>query len=280
MENTAGPTILKTPNLSETTSQISKNPKGFFRKNLILIIIAILVLAVLAEAAFGFLGIFSPSVTNNLNILQPKVNELSNASLTLIPDKSSYKVGDTVVVDVKLFTGGYTTDSTDLVVKYDPAFLRPQREAFISVGQIYSEYPPAQNEVKGGIGLIGISGITIPGTNSFSGVGSFARLNFTALKNGQTNLEIDYKEGSTADSNVVLVSTTKDILGSTENAQINISDALIPEASLPESCGSFTQYCQDVTGKVGTMTCNAGTIKDNSCAYDSRLTTSCSECKI
>ena len=279
MQNTAGPTILKTPDLSQAASNISKNPRGFFKRNLIIIVIAVLVIAVLAELYFGVFALFSPSGKSNFSILQPQVNEFSSAQISLIPDRTSYKTGDTVSVRVKLYTGGYTTGSTDLVVKYDPAFLRTQGENFASVGQIYAEYPPAQVDEKNG--LIGISGIPMSNSEGFSGVGEFAKLNFIALKEGQTQVTVDFQENQTADTNVVLIGGTKDILGTVENAGINISAAaVVGDETKPESCGSFTQYCQDGTGKVGTQVCNAGTIKNSTCGYDSGLTTSCEACKI
>lgn len=276
MENTAGPTILKSPDLGQTAAQISKNPQGWFRRNLMMVIVGVVVLVVVI---FGAVSYFSPSGVKNINILQPQVNEMTSATLSLMPEKQTYKKGENIVIDVKLFTGGQMTDSSDLVVKYDPAYLQPQVENFVSVGQIYSEYPPAQVDEKNG--LIGISGITIPGSASFSGVGNFARLNFIALKEGQTEVTIDYMPNSTADSNVVLAGSATDVLGFVENTKITISaNAAADQEMLPQSCGSFTQYCQDSSGKVGTQVCNAGTMVNGVCGYSSKLTSSCEACKI
>lgn len=279
MENAAGPTILKTADISQAASQISRNPKGFFKRNLIIIVILVLIIAVLAEVIFGAFSLLSPSSTRNLNILSPKINELSPARLSLIPEKSVYKKGETVNIDVKLYTGGYSTASTDLAVKYDPAFLSLKGDAAVSVGQIYPEYPPIQ--VIGGQGLIGISGINFDQSQTFSGVGMFAKLNFTALKDGETEVIIDYQPDSTGDSNVVLASSLKDILGGVDNAKIIIGQTTSAgEETDIKRCGSFTQYCQDLSGKVGTQVCNAGTMNNNSCGYHPRVTMSCEECKI
>lgn len=279
MENTAGPTIFKSPNIEQTASQISKNPHGWFKSNLVKVVIGVLVIAVLAEALFGVSSLFSPAGSRNLNILQPKVNEMSEAKLSLLPKQTAFKKSETVVIDVKLYSGGYTTDSTDLVVKYDPEFLEPQGENFAQVGQIYSEYPAVQVDEKKG--LVGISGITIPGNNGFSGVGAFARLNFKARKDGQTQVTIDFEPGKTSDSNVVLSGSAKDILGAVENADIIISDSAAPPSSTSaQKCDSFSQYCQDASGRVGTQVCKAGTIKDGTCSYEAKLTVSCEECKL
>ncbi len=72
------------------------------------------------------------------------------------------------------------------------------------------------------------------------------------------------------------------MLGEIDNAKINISSTGTPgtQESTGQSCGSFTQYCQDVSGKVGTQVCNAGTMNNGMCGYDPKVTTSCEACKI
>jgi hypothetical protein len=278
MDFSAKPNIIKSANPEQTVAEIKKNPSGWFKKNIIKIIVAVLIIAVVAELIFGGITLFSPSSTSNSAPVAPKINSLRDAVISLVPDKTSYKRGDTVTVDVKLFTGGYTTDSTDLVVKFDPAFLKPADE-FAKKGSIYSEYPAVQVEPQQG--LIGISGITLPGSKSFSGVGSFATLYFTAVQDGQTQVTVDFEKDATADSNVVLSGSTDDLLGIINNAQINISDSASGQApqSSGESCSSFTQYCQTADGLAGTQVCMGGTVVNGACGYDSLVTVSCDECK-
>ena len=280
MEQSANPNIIKNPISAATVNELKRSPVGWFKKNIVKIIVAVLVLAVIAELVFGGLTLFSPSTTRNLSIIPSKINSLQDANLSMITDKTSYKKGDMVVIDVKLFTGGYTTDSTDLVVKYDPKFLEPDAKIFAVQGQIYSEYPALQ--VDKAAGLIGISGITVPGSNAFSGVGTFAKLNFAALQDGQTQVVIDFEPGKTADSNVVLSGSSKDILGSVVSADIVISESADQSAALGsgQKCESFTQYCQDTNGQVGSQICSAGSVKDGSCGYDPINTVTCEVCKI
>ncbi len=274
MQNTAGPTILKSS--EQLTPQNPKNNPNWFKKNMLLVGIAFVVLVAVIFGAYSYL---SPQGMRGIGVLQPKINEMTGAQLSLIPEKPVYKVGESVSVDVKLFTGGQPTASTDLAVKYDPQYLKPTRENFVVVGQIYPDYPPAQVEEKEG--LIGVSGINFESNQNFSGVGLFGKLNFTALKEGQTEIMIDYQPNETGDSNVVLSVESTDILGSVENAKITISNTNSANSeTLPETCGSFTQYCQDGSGKVGSQVCNAGTIFNDTCGYSSKLTTSCKACKI
>lgn len=278
MDFSAKPDIIKSANPEQTVAQIKKNPSGWFKKNIVKVIIVILIVAVLAELVFGGVTLFSPSSSGKLSPLVPKINSLSDAVISLMPDKTGYKKGDQVVIDVKLFTGGYSTDSMDLVAKFDPAFLQPAKE-FAKPGSIYSEYPAVQaDNVQG---LIGISGITLPGRSSFSGVGTFATLYFTALQDGQTQVTVDYQQGATADSNVVLSGTTDDILGVINNAYVSVSESGAAQSNQKASvnCQSFTQYCQTADGLAGTQVCIGGSVINGVCGYDSINTLSCEVCK-
>lgn len=280
MEQSAKANIITSPISGQDLSQIQKNPGGWFKRNIVKIIVVLLVIAVIGELIFGGFTLFSPSTSQNLSILPPKINNLSDASLSLIADKASYKKGEPVTLDVKLFTGGYTTDSTDLVIKYDPKYLEPRSDIFAQEGRIYSEYPALQVDKEKG--LIGISGVTLPGNNGFSGVGSFAKLNFTALQEGQTQVSIDFRPGETADSNVVLSGSSKDILGIVSNADIVITESggQLGTKNSGQKCEGFNQYCQDSGGNVGSQICSGGSLKDGSCGYDSINTVSCEVCKI
>lgn len=277
MEQTANSTIIKNQVPEKIVTDFKKAPAGWFKKNAVKIIIFVLIAGVILEVIFGGLSLFAPSKSGNLNLLAPRINGLADANLSLVEDKKTYKSGDQVMVDVRLFTGGYTTDSTDLVVKFDPAFLSPVTEKFAQAGTIYSEYPALQVDKEKG--LIGISGITLPGRNSFSGAGSFAKLYFKALKDGHTQVMVEFEPGATADSNVVLSGSSKDILGTVLNADILITGS--PEQA-PEgnnrSCESFRQECINASGSSGTQLCRGGSTKSGSCGYDPEFTLSCDSC--
>lgn len=284
MDQTASPSIFKNPIPEKIGSGNNNSVIGWIKKNIVKIIIALLVIGLAVELIFGGVALFSPTslpgdLPGNLNILAPRVNGLTDATLSLIPDKVSYRSGDLVSIKVKLFTGGYTTDSTDLVVKYDPAFLAPEEDNFFALaGNLYSEYPAMQVDKQ--LGMLGISGITVPGKTSFSGVGVFATLYFTALKDGQTEVSIDFEKGATADSNVVLSGSTQDILGTTKDADILISGTVSqPPQKSDQSCKSFKQECLDASGSSGTQECSGGSTKNGSCSYDSEFTESCGVCQ-
>lgn len=284
MDQTASPLVFKSP-ISGPVELGNKNGfVGWVKKNIVKIIITLLIIGIVAELIFGGVTLFSPStipaLPDNLNILAPKAMGLTDASLSLVTDKTSYKKGELVVIKVKLFTGGYTTDSTDLVIKYDPAFLSPEEENFFALaGNLYSEYPAMQVDKEQG--QIGISGITVPGKTNFNGVGIFATLYFTSLKDGQTKVSVDFEKGATADSNVVLSGSTQDILGLVENADVFVSGTdLQPTQKSSQSCNSFTQACLDASGDPGIQECTGGSTKNGSCGYDSKFTESCGVCEL
>lgn len=278
MDQSANSSVFQNPIQNITNPETKKEASNWLKKNIVKIVIAGLIIVVAGELLFGGFTLFSPSKSGSLNILGPKVNPQTEAVLSVLTDKRVYKIGDQAVLDVKLFTGGQTTDSTDLVIKYDPGFLEPS-ESFATPGQIYSEYPAVQIDKQAG--LIGISGITVPGSTSFSGVGSFAKLIFKVLKEGETSVSIDFRKDATDDSNVVLSGSSKDILGSVSDARVVISSSESqPNDNKEGKCDGFKQYCQDAQGSIGVQDCTGGVSQNLTCGYDPTFTVSCGVCQI
>lgn len=271
--------VFKNPVTGETVSDSPKSIKSWLKNNIGRTLFFVLLVLVIVELSYGAYSFFAPEKFKAMSIIPKKVNESTGATLSLVSNKVSYKTGEPVLVDVKLFTGGFTTDSTDLVIKYDPQILAPSADNFAVSGNIYSEYPGVQIDKQKG--LIGISGITLPGQKGFSGVGKFAKLNFNALKNGNTKVVIEFEAGETSDSNVVLSGSSKDILAGVENADINIGSVNSVNASEngKNKCEGFTQICQDALGKAGSQECIGGVITFGACNYDMVYTLSCGECK-
>lgn len=279
MENSAGPTIFKSSNTPLSSTPSVKNSGNWFRKNIVKILLIFLGVGVAAELVYGAFALFAPASVRNLNIMQSNVNEIGGAKFSLLTDKEAYKAGSVINVEVKLFTGGYTADSADLVLKYDPAFFKPQGENFVTPGQIFSDYPAVQTD--NAAGLVGISGITAPNSDGFSGVGNFAKISLVAIRDGTSEISIDYQPNSTADSNIVLSGTMQDVLSGVDNTQVVISETGDQaQSSGGQRCESFTQSCQTSSGAVGTQVCKAGTINQSVCSYDPRATTTCEVCVV
>lgn len=193
----------------ESNKKIFSGPK---------IVFAILGVALLIEVVYAVRVLTSPTPSPP-PIRESKVSTESQAGkISLITPKTNYKVAEVVPVSVMIDTGSHTVDGVDLIVRFDPKTLEGSSGGLIK-GDIFDEYPLISLDAKAG--LISISGISSSG-KGFSGTGQFATLNLRAKAPGVASLIIDFKEGSTTDSNLVVTATSEDILGSVSNISLEI----------------------------------------------------------
>lgn len=188
------------------------NIKSFLRGPKI--IFAVLAVIILAEVvlALRYLGQRNSSSTT--------FQEISGGKIILVTTKKDIKVGDIVSVDVRVSTGGHSTEGTDLVLKFDPKAVEILSGKIVP-GKIYGEYPMKSVDPK--LGQIRISGIAgLVNKTSFNGIGVFATLNFKAVKPGKTTLSVDFTPKKTSDSNIIDSQTTQDILEGVTNLDLNI----------------------------------------------------------
>lgn len=144
---------------------------------------------------------------------------ISDAQIALVSDQKNLKLGENLQAQIKLTTGGHPTSGTDVVLKYDPAFFNVLPSS-VKAGKIYPDYPIADIDTESGtIRVSGIAGIT---TKGFNGVGILATVNLTTKKTGNTKISFEYKKGSTADSNVIGVADSTDLLGKVTDLEVNI----------------------------------------------------------
>lgn len=153
------------------------------------------------------------------------VAPLTGGKIELIPTQETYKVGDEVMVTIRLNTGGWTTDGSDVFIKYDPNKLEAQASgAQISFkkGIIYQEYPVIS--IDQAAGIIQASGIAVATSNQkgFNGIDTFGILVFKAKAAGTTKLQVDFQKDNTEDSNIIETSSSQDILEEVTNAEIKI----------------------------------------------------------
>jgi hypothetical protein len=193
-------------------------------------------------------------------------------------DKNSYKVGETIPVKVRVITNGRATDSTDLILKYDPKVLETTASAIME-GKIYKQN--AIKDVDSKAGEVRISAITPPNTEGFVGIGELATINFKAIAQGNTKLAIDFTKGSTTDSNIVETGIAIDILDEIYNLDLAIGTGGTAIQQLPaESCGGYYQYCHNLVGQTGRQFCHAGRKVENSCVFDPKLSVTCDVCRL
>lgn len=179
------------------------------------IIYPILGIVLIVELILGLKTLLAPLPKAQIQKLQP----ISGARIVLVSSKTAIKVGESVPVTIRVVTSGHNTVGTDLALSFDPKILQADTNSFIR-GKIYSDYPLVSIDSK--IGTIKVSGTTSSVKQGFNGVGELGTINFIAKAAGETTLTVDFKKGSTDDSNVVDVNDSKDVLENVHNLKLTI----------------------------------------------------------
>lgn len=179
------------------------------------IIYPILGAVVIVELILGLKTLLAPLPRSTQQSLQP----ITAASISLSSDKPNIKLGETVPVKIRLWTGGRSTSGTDLVLRFNPKILEASSTAFVR-GIIYPDYPLISVDSKNGV--IRISGIASTANQAFSGIGEFGMINFKAKGKGVTTLAVDFKKGQTDDSNVISIKTNEDVLEKVKDLKLTI----------------------------------------------------------
>lgn len=212
----------------------------------------------------------------------PKVatlEQVSGGKIVLISDKTSYAVGETIPVTIRVSTGGFTTDGTDLILNFDPQLLEVESNSVFKKGSVYAEYPVVSVDSRAG--SVRISGITSVGSSGFNGTGEFATLTFKAKATGKASLIAEFKPGLTTDSNIIQTKVADDVLSAVYNLDLAVGEGTGTQVDLSSgSCENFSQACWDENGRLGTQKCSQGRTKNDHCSWDPYLTTDCGSCEI
>ncbi len=255
------------------TSNALKVPfKDRLKRNLPKYLFGILALVLVVELIYGYQTLSRPFPQK-----ADATSTIGVAKIVLDTPKRNIPQGEQVPVTVRVVTGGRATDSTDLIVKYDPQILDITADT-ISEGTIYQDY--VIKDVDPQSGEVRISAITPPNSEGFVGIGVFATLNFLAKQEGPTNLSIDYVKGSTTDSNIVETGIAIDILDQVFNLDLVIGQGEAPVLPQVEACGGYYQYCHNLVGQTGRQFCKQGRKVENMCTFDPLLSTECDICRL
>lgn len=134
-----------------------------------------------------------------LIVLIDPIHTARAAEISLYADASSPKVNESFTVSINL-TGGEATLGTDVILRFDPMRLVVQR---VSEGTLYPTYSPSgDGRINKEAGIIVLSGSTGFG-QSVPANGEFGTITFVALKDGKTNVIVDYEPGATNKTGVV-----------------------------------------------------------------------------
>ncbi len=123
-----------------------------------------------------------------------------------------------VPVKIVVTTGNNMSEGSDITLLFNPKILQASGSAFRK-GSMYKDYMPAI--IDNNKGVIQVSGLA--SLNKVVGeAGVFGTINFKAIKAGNTTVKIEFRKGSTRETNVVQAKTGKDILRKTSNLSLHI----------------------------------------------------------
>jgi hypothetical protein len=191
-----------------------------------IIIIGIIIL--IAEIIFGIIYLSNsykskaspeePAPKSTLISLPSPTSTSSSASFKIISPKTTFKKGETIALTIDIDTDNKSTTAADMVLQYDPVFLKPVKVTSpFEKGTAYEKL--VFNALDPKLGIATTSAISEVNKN-FSGEGSLVSISFTALKAGSSEVIVKYSPNATTDSNIV--SEGKDILAKVENLKLEI----------------------------------------------------------
>lgn len=166
-----------------------------------------------------------------MNLAQLFLVFATTAGLSFSPVNDLLPVGTEFEVAINLSSGGTQTLGTDAVILFDPKVLSATK---VTPGKLYPNYPETGREIDNVHGKVFLSG-TANMDAPLTAQGVFGKVAFRAKKEGKTTLSFDWKEGGTADSNIVPYEGELDLLVS-RPTDLNLS---FREASFWEKILAF-----------------------------------------
>ncbi|MEK7617165.1 MAG: cohesin domain-containing protein [Patescibacteria group bacterium] len=204
------------PNVVVNQQPMQTQNPWYKGSKLIKLIFLILGIVILVELGLGVKKLLVPFPASQPSL---SVRPISDAQISLLSDKKVYKLGDKVIVDIKLSTSGHNIAGADIILSFDPKTLQASSSSFAK-GKIFSDYP--QINVDSQSGLITLSGVAGLNKKFFNGIGSFGTITFTTKRSGQPSLNISFTKGSTADTNVFDAISNEDVLGKVYNLTLTV----------------------------------------------------------
>lgn len=144
---------------------------------------------------------------------------VGGGKISLSTEQRTFTAGDSVAVKISIETGRYRVIGADIILKFDPNLLEADKNG-VKAGSTFSDYPFIDIDNKNG--LVQISGIAPKSSSGFKGKGEFATVNFKTKAKGSSLISIDFKPGSTIDSNLIEDRVSQDIIESVEDLKITI----------------------------------------------------------
>ena len=200
------------PKVYYTPQELNTPKREWFKPKYLFYVLAAVVLL---ELVWGAKTLLAPVPSKKT----PQPAATKQASLILSSGQKDLKVGDSLLVNVNLSTGGHRTVGADLVLKYDSNVLSASPSAFTR-GTVYPDCPAVSiDDTKG---IILVSGVAEASGNGFDGIGIFGMVAFKAKAPGRAIIWPDFTKGETTDSNIFETGTAEDILEDVNNLEVNV----------------------------------------------------------
>lgn len=173
----------------------------------------------------------------------PKESLAAGSTLSLFPSTGTFNKDCNFSLEIKVDTGGYETDGTDVILTYDVTRFVANK---INNGSIYQDYPG--NNIDAQNGKITVSGLS-PVGSAYKGSGILATVDFTVLENaptGASQIKFDFdptNKSETTDSNVVERGTMAETLNQVVDGNYVVGTGLCAIGGpIPSSTPSATIY--------------------------------------
>jgi len=185
--------------------------------------IVIGVVFVVIVALAWFLRGGTQQANTNANNITPTINPLKlhdyPAVMRLEPSSDTLSVGNSVTVRVIIEASNKSLDGADAIILYDPNLLG----ASITSTEGFPQYPIKRvNNDEGKITLTGVTYEAKPAPIATDLI--FAEISFVAKKAGKASITLDFEKMDKSKTTVIENGTSSTLLGSVENAEINISE--------------------------------------------------------
>lgn len=136
-----------------------------------------------------------------------------------LPSQKSVKAGGKVSVNVAFVAEGKKLDGSDVILKFDPNFLVADKS--LVFGDYFSNYP--RKEVDNSKGIIKVTGFTPKKADPITVLTSLFTVTFQAKKTGTTKITFDFVKWATSTTTLVEKGTSKNLLGTANEAVLTIT---------------------------------------------------------
>ena len=187
---------------------------------IVFIILLVMIAGIIAVRRSRKTEVPRPATEETVQTEQEEKNVTAEKYLMLLSSsKTSYQTDENIEVSVDFKAPGKRIFGSDIVLLYDPVFLSTETTN-ISSGDFFTSFPRKTVDPKNGI--VKISAYQGQDTELNNDGINIVKINFTALKAGETEVGFSFVKGKTNTSTLVEAESSENILENVQNLKINI----------------------------------------------------------